>query len=401
MAELSHSAEDAALGFYFQTTYALLAALRMQADDAVICVEGLDDVHVKLGAEDLLTQLKHSMGAPAPITIASVPLWRTLKVWIDVLPKISLSETHFRLVAVAPLGAQSPLECLLEEGSSRDELLDVLIQEAQRVVDERAEANSKGVKPLPHQQRISACETFIGLNAATRALLIQRIRIEPNTSNIVAVQAAIRDELTLFPANQRTPISERLQGWWDVQIVSSLCKKRDPFIAVSELKQSIAEIASELQKNTLIPEFETLTAPQDYQPDGLLAKQIKLVEGTDHDLRLAIREEWRARQQRSKWTNERLDMATKIALYDTVLTEAWADKHGHMANACASLTLKEMCVKGLDLLRWSHERAPLEVSPIAPGWNAHYYVRGSYQILAIGMEVGWHPNFKTLLTVTP
>ena len=401
MGEPSHSAEDAALGFYFQTTYALLSALKMETDDAAVCVEGLDDVHVKLGTEDLLTQLKHSMGAPAPITIASVPLWRTLKVWIDVLHKISLPETHFRLVTVAALGTNSPLLCLLDDNSSREDLHEALIEEAQRVLDERAAANSKGIKPLPHQQRISACETFLGLNPATRSLLLDRIRIEPNTANIVDAQVAIRDELKLFPVSQRAPIAEKLQGWCDVQIISCLCKKRDPFIAAAEIKQSIAEIASELQKNTLVPEFETLTAPQNYQPDGLLAKQINLVEGTDHDLRLAIREEWRARQQRSKWTNERLDMATKIALYDTVLTEAWADKHGHMVNACAALTPKETCAMGLELLRWSHERAPLEVSPIAPGWNAPYYVRGSYQILAIGMEVGWHPNFKTLLTVSP
>ena len=26
-----------------------------------------------------------------------------------------------------------------------------------------------------------------------------------------------------------------------------------------------------------------------------------------------------------------------------------------------------------------------------------YYIRGSYQVLAIGLQVGWHPHYKALL----
>lgn len=375
--------------------------MRLDTDDAAICVEGLDDVHVKLEAGDLLTQLKHSMGAPASLTIASVPLWRTLKVWIDALPKVVLSETQFRLVTVASLGAGTPLACLLDD-SPRESLIDALVDEAQRVIDERTSALAKGAAPhLPHQPRVAACETFLELNPVTRAALIERVRIEPNTGNLADAKAAIKGELKLFPSDQREAIAARLQGWWDVQIVSSLCKLRESFITVAEVRQSVAEIAAEVQKNTLVPEFEYISAPQDYQPDGLLTRQIRLVDGTDHDLQLAIREEWKARQQRSKWTNERLDMATKIAQHDALLTQEWADRHGHIVNECVSLDATLTRAKGLELLRWSHQKAPLEVTPIASGWNAHYYVRGSYQILAIGLKVGWHPEFHTILKTTP
>jgi hypothetical protein len=37
------------------------------------------------------------------------------------------------------------------------------------------------------------------------------------------------------------------------------------------------------------------------------------------------------------------------------------------------------------------------VRPIFEGWSAPYYVRGSYQVLAINRRVGWHPNFAALL----
>jgi hypothetical protein len=39
----------------------------------------------------------------------------------------------------------------------------------------------------------------------------------------------------------------------------------------------------------------------------------------------------------------------------------------------------------------------MAVRPIQEGFGAAYYVRGSYQVLAIDLEVGWHPDFKNLL----
>jgi hypothetical protein len=68
-----------------------------------------------------------------------------------------------------------------------------------------------------------------------------------------------------------------------------------------------------------------------------------------------------------------------------------------MAEGCAELEYKEKCKSGLKILRWTHEEAPNVVRPIAEGWNAAYYVRGSYQVLAINLTVGWHPEYKKLL----
>jgi hypothetical protein len=68
-----------------------------------------------------------------------------------------------------------------------------------------------------------------------------------------------------------------------------------------------------------------------------------------------------------------------------------------MAEACAELEEKEKCASGLKILHWTHEEAPQVVRPFAEGWNAAYYVRGSYQVLAIDLQVGWHPDYKKLL----
>jgi hypothetical protein len=95
--------------------------------------------------------------------------------------------------------------------------------------------------------------------------------------------------------------------------------------------------------------------------------------------------------------NDRLGMATTIDRYDKVLEEHWSDKHGHMADECKTLDESETCKRGLELLRWSHEHSYREIRPIAPEWSAAYYIRGSYQVLAIDLRVGWHAHYKKLL----
>ena len=52
---------------------------------------------------------------------------------------------------------------------------------------------------------------------------------------------------------------------------------------------------------------------------------------------------------------------------------------------------------GLDILRWTHDLAPKEVEPISSSWSGHYYVRGTFQLLAIDLTVGWHAQYLTLL----
>jgi hypothetical protein len=60
------SAEDAALGFYYQAYFAFLTLLEQTGDDAGVGVERLDDVELKVDGHCLLYQLKHSIKAAPP-----------------------------------------------------------------------------------------------------------------------------------------------------------------------------------------------------------------------------------------------------------------------------------------------------------------------------------------------
>src|SRR5690606_27709728 len=146
-------------------------------DDAAVGIEQLDDVDLKADGHTLLYQLKHSIRvAPPPITLKSRALWRTVKVWVDILPAVTLSETMLHLVAVGSIPSDSPLKALTAPDTDRTELVEAMTEEAQRVVEARAAA-AKAKKTLPYADRVDGCETFLALTETERLNLMRRTMI--------------------------------------------------------------------------------------------------------------------------------------------------------------------------------------------------------------------------------
>ena len=398
----SHSAVHTALGFYYQSLYGLLCIVRASDDDAAVCLERLDDIEIIANGQPLLAQLKHSLSKkPAPVTISSVALWKTLKAWIDVFPKLSLKETRFQLVTVAPLPTGSPLEPLLDLTTPRDKLLGLLEVEAKRVVDEHDVANGNGKRPLPHAVRVDCCAAFLKLPSNIRQTLLSRITVQPSASNISSISKDIAKELKSFPPDRREAITQRLMEWWDLQVVHSFCGKRERAISMLEVQQQLIEIAGQLDRDEILADFQFVPPPDDHMPPSMIARQLQLVSCTKTEIQAAEREEWKARSQRHKWMNERVDMAVRIARYDQLLIDEWSYKHGVVVEEHFASSEDVKRSAGLGIFRWSFNQAYTQVSPFAQNWNASYYVRGSYQVLAVEQSVGWHPDFRTLLAEKP
>ncbi|WP_217482964.1 ABC-three component system protein [Achromobacter deleyi] len=394
----AHAAEGAALGFLYQSFYALRSLVLLTTDDASVMVERLDDVELRADGQTLLYQLKHSISAaPPPVTLKSRALWRTMKVWTDALPQLTLSETKLHLVATGSIPSDSPLMTLTSDTANRRALVSAMTEEAKRVLKARDAAKKEGKTPLPYGDRIDGCTAFLTMSQTDRTNLLRRVSIKPDSPSVQAIESEIAGYFHLVLPEYRAAVARRLVEWWDRQVVYSMCGARDRMITRAELQSQIMTIVADLEQDHLVPEFELLGPPADYQPDSLLTRQIDLVKGKPFDLKRAIREEWKAREQRGSWTISNPAMRSAISAYDDVLCEHWSDRHDEMVDRCSGEDSNAKCTAGLDLLRWTHNHAPSEVRPIARGWAAPYYVRGSYQVLAINQRVGWHPDYVTLL----
>lgn len=391
----SHEAGAAALGFYYQAHYALLTLVKQTSDDAAVSIERLDDVELRVDGQQLLLQLKHSLSKrPPAVTLSSVALWKTIKVWIDALPNLSLAETQFQLIAVGAIPDDSPLLSLCDPSHDRRALSKALKEEAKKVVDLRS-ATASGAK-LPYPDRAPGCEALLKLTDAERLSLLKRIEICPRSPDITQIEGMISRELRHTPKDYRPGVTKRLVEWWGLQVIYSLCGLRDRVISVSELHLMIAEIESDLIEDNLTWEFEDAMFPLGHTPHRMIERQIALVNGGKVDLKRATRDQWRAHEQRSSWLSGNPAMRLKVATYDSRLIEYWADLHEQMVEDFGK---EEEVVKreqGLELLRWTYFEAPKALEPIATPCR-NFYIRGSYQTLAIDRKVGWHPDFIDLL----
>jgi hypothetical protein len=94
-------------------------------------VERLDDIELNAEGRTLLYQLKHSINAsPPPITLKARALWRTVKVWVDILPTLTLADTTLHLVAIGAIPADSPLQALTDLHADRSALVEASLRSA-------------------------------------------------------------------------------------------------------------------------------------------------------------------------------------------------------------------------------------------------------------------------------
>ncbi len=394
----AHSADASALGFLYQAQYALLRLWNEASFEAVIYLETLDDVVLEANGETILEQLKHSLSTkPDAITIASVNVWKTLKAWIDVLPNLDLSKTSLHLVTVADISPTSPLKVLLDETGSRDKLLFALQEEAQRVIQDRADAEAKGIKPLPHAKRAPGCEAFLKLSDDLQAEILSRVRLKPGQQNIRYIEDELAKWLTSVLAKDQPQVAALMVEWWNRQIIHAHCGKRDKAIHRFELVKRHMEIVADIEHDNLVDYFAAELPHDTYRSHPMVENQISLVGGTETWLQRAVTNEWRARESRSRWSTENPTWQERISKYDDRLAEEWSYKHSDMCEECDGQSDEVKKTKGRELLKWSFYEAPDKIETLASSVTAPSYVRGTYHVLSIGGRVGWHPDYFALL----
>lgn len=394
----AHSADASALGFLYQAQYALLRLWNETSFEAVIYLETLDDVVLEANGQTILEQLKHSLSTkPDAITVASVNVWKTFKAWIDVLPDLDLSKTSLHLVTVADISPTSPLKVLLDETENRDKLLIALQEEAQRVIQERADAEAKGIKPLSHAKRAPGCEAFLKLSGDQQAEILSRVRLMPGQQNIQHIENELAKRLTSVLAKDQPHVAALMVEWWNRQIIHAHCGKRDKAIHRFELVKRHMEIVADIEHDNLVDYFAAELPPDTYRSHPMVENQIGLVGGTETWLQRAVTNEWRARESRSRWSTENPTWQERISKYDDRLAEEWSYKHADMCEECGGQSDEVKKNKGRELLSWSFYEAPDKLEYLTSSVTAPSYVRGTYHVLSIDGRVGWHPDYFTLL----
>src|SRR5688500_14114625 len=127
-------------------------------------------------------------------------------------------------------------------------------------------------------------------------------------------------------------------------------------------------------------------------------QQLRLIEVGDTRISYAIRDFYRAFEQRSRWVREQLLFDPEIGRYELALQEAWQPLFAEARDKLGSDAPREKMIQsGQDIFRWDERDADVPLRTI----RHHFLCHGSYHMLADALKVGWHPDYDNILPNRP
>lgn len=124
-------------------------------------------------------------------------------------------------------------------------------------------------------------------------------------------------------------------------------------------------------------------------------QQIKLFTENKSILNIARENYYRTYAQVLKWQSDGLLKPNEMTKYRNKLAREWAN-----INSLSEFENDISCEKGkLKHAKNIYKNCQLDsVIPIRPQFDEPYVCRGTYHYLADNLQIGWHPEYLSLLT---
>ena len=384
------SAVDATLGYLYQVRLALLWALRRlkTEPDFLVGIETLDDVTFEASGGDPrdLLQTKHHRNSSAALTDASPDLWKTLRIWFEgrgsgVIP----TTANLCLITTSTAGAGSAPSYLRTQG--RD------VQAALERLD--ATANSS-----TNQTNAPAYKVYLDADRDQRESILGRMTVLDASPTVGDLDVELRQEVFwAVDKEHHTAFLERLEGWWFRRALHQLTNVDIDRVGSIEIEAQMSDLREGFKQESLpidddLLEFSLDEATRAAHEKSTFVRQLELTKAGKRRIAAAIRDYYRAFEQRSRWLRDELVVGLDLRRYEKRLVEEWElifaamrDELGEPATDKA----KEEAARSV--LAWA-ERA---IVAIRPSVTEPFVCRGSLHMLADEIRIGWHPDFHDRL----
>jgi hypothetical protein len=374
------SAAPSALGYVYQFELALLGYLGRTEPALAVSIELLDDVAFE-GEQTELLQSKLEI-TPGSLTDASANLWKTLRVWADHNLANPAAVLILMTTGHAPAGSIAALlrdDGVRDPGGAHDRLLSVA----------RA-STSRTLAP--------AMQAFRSMDEQDRRDMVARIVIADDAPVIGGLDAAYEKLLRhAAPQARLKQLISRLREWWLLRCEQHLATIADGSgtpIPGEEIEMKMADLRDQLTEENLPIDLQDLTAPtseEAAQDQRKFVMQLRLIALANQRVALAIHDHNRAFAQRARWAREDLLVPGELSNYDRKLKEEWERLFLPQSEAEEEAISEEAAKELGRKVHLACEAASVE--PIRPKVTEPYVMRGSLQMLADELKIGWHPDW--------
>jgi hypothetical protein len=380
-----HDAAGSALGYIYQTSWALLELLRQKEDDSALTLEMLDDVawEAEGSATDLI-QIKHHLNSSGGLGDMAVDVWRTLNVWMDNGSPADAYGPVLTLVTTST-AADSSAAHYLRGGPGRDP------ERALQLLDAAA-GDSSSVETKPWREK------FEKLTPAERLTFVSRIYVADGSHPIQDIELELRKNLwQVLPsgAGAKDAFMALLMRWWNGISVDLLRRKR-PSVTRHLLQEAISSIRDRFNEDTLptLIELEDVDEDEVYglHGDRVFVHQLKWIRVQTANLRTAVVDYHRAISQETSWLDRDLVGLHELRAFEARLVDEWRRVFGDMLEDLpADADDEAKIVKGRELFRYLRETTSVS---LRAQYQDVFFARGKRHDLADRQQLGWHPEFE-------
>lgn len=384
------SAADSALGYLYQTRVALLWSLRRMKSrpDFSVSLETLDDVVFEsTGADPAeLLQTKHHLTRAAALSDASPDLWKSLRVWLE----------GSRTGAIAP----DATLYLLSTSEAPDGSIASRLRPDPRDVETALSTMAAISASSSSTTNAPAYVAFKKTSLRDRQRLVERIFVLDNCPNILDLDDALMAEVFwTVDRGQHDAFLRRLEGWWTRRVIRQLADPTSNGILAAEIEAEMTDLRDQFKPDSL-PIDDDLLA---FNPDEhtlrdhaqtTFVRQLEIIQASRARIAWAIRDYYRAFQQRSRWIREDLVLVGDLEKYERRLIEEWQLQFEAVRNELGEAAAEDAKrTAARQVLRWAESVS----IPIRPAVAEPFVCRGSLHMLADAARIGWHPEFEDRL----
>jgi hypothetical protein len=387
---VDHGAAASAIGYLYQTNWALLELLRRASTrpDQALTLERHDDVSWdQSGTATELLQLKHHISRQGGLGDASPDLWRTLRVWMDHARPGDTAGPLLVLVTTASASIGSAAALLRDDAARRPEEARTLLEHAAGKSENRDTEKSRA--------------QFLALSSAERQVFLSRTYVSDGAAAITDLDAAVRQQLwSTLPTEpmHADTYMELVWQWW-ARVSLDILSKRRPSVDVSEAKAQLAHIRDMFTAETL-PTLIELEHVDEEEAVALhsnrpFVHQMRWVNLGPQNLIRSIVDYHRAVTQTTDWLDRDLVGVAELTRFEMNLKDEWARAFEDMVEDLPADADEDTKAEyGRLLLRRLRDSTAVTVRS---RYTDPFFARGKRHELADDGHVGWHPEFQARL----
>lgn len=383
------SATAALTGYLYQCRLALLESLRRlrKGSELTVSLETLDDVvFEKQGEAPELLQAKHHLNKAADLTDASPDIWKTLRVWAEGFGagNVPIGTTFFLITTASAPEGTAAYYLKTEDGK--------------RSIDKALERLNGTAESSINKTNVAAYSAFRSLSSEQKKQLLSSAYVMDAAPSIIDLEASFREELFYtVELKYLTSLLHRLEGWWFRRAIQHLVDDNSKPILSEEILDETTRLREQFKQDSLPIDDDILSATIDESGyhNKTFVQQLKLIEIGNKRIFHAVRNFFRAFEQRSRWVREDLLLVGELGRYEDKLIEEWEIKFEQMKEELGNDAAEDAKKQAAQTMyKWVETGA---LASIRSGCTEPFIARGTYQMLADDKRVGWHPEFMERL----